>query len=122
MEYRPNIAAQMLTTSRSNTLELIIVDVVYGGRLADSTKNMAHTAKKAGYSLLISETNEDGLGAALESAASRLVDGVVMYAPRLHIEDDIFPRRPTVPTGGWQLRSTEFRSPSLIALPRGQAS
>ena len=40
MDYRPNQAAQMLTTQRSNTLELIVVDVFYAGRLADSTKNM----------------------------------------------------------------------------------
>lgn len=88
MDYRPNRAAQMLTTNRSKTLELIIVDVGYGGRLADSTKNMAHYAKESGYSLLVSETDPDGLEAALESAASRLVDGVLMYAPRLRIEDD----------------------------------
>ena len=88
MEYRPNRAAQMLTTNRSHTLELIVVDVVYGGRLADSTKNMAHAAKEAGYNLLISETDEEGLAVALESAASRMVDGVVMYAPRLHMGDE----------------------------------
>jgi hypothetical protein len=33
----------MLSTSRSDTLELITVDVLYGGRLADSTKNMARS-------------------------------------------------------------------------------
>jgi len=88
MEYRPNRAAQMLTTHRSNILELIIVDVIYGGRLADSTKNMARTAKGRGYSLLIAETDQHGLGEALESAASRLVDGIALYAPRLRISDE----------------------------------
>ena len=88
LDYRPNRAAQMLTTNRSNTLELIVVDVFYGGRLADSTKNMAHTAKEAGYSLLVSETDTDGLGAALDNAASRMVDGAVMYAPRLRLNDE----------------------------------
>lgn len=88
MDYRPNRAAQMLTTNRSNTLELIIVDVIYGGRLADSTKNMAHTAREAGYSLLVSETTSSELADALENAASRLVDGIVLYAPRLRINDD----------------------------------
>ncbi len=87
VEYRPNKAAQMLTTSRSQTLELIIVDVMYGGRLADSTKNMAHVAKEAGYSLLVSETDAAHLPEALESARSRMVDGLVMYAPRLRITD-----------------------------------
>ncbi|MCK6576904.1 MAG: LacI family transcriptional regulator [Anaerolineae bacterium] len=86
--YRPNRAAQMLMTNRSHTLELIVVDVNYGGRLADSTKNMAHAAKEAGYSLLVSESTSQGLDAALESAAARLVDGVILYAPRLHMDDD----------------------------------
>ena len=88
LDYRPNRAAQMLMTHRSNTLELIIVDVRYGGRLADSTKNMIRTARAAGYSLLISETDMDGLREALESAAARLVDGLIMYAPRLRMPDD----------------------------------
>lgn len=88
LDYRPNRAAQMLTTNRSKTLELIVVDVHYGGRLADSTKNMAHVAKETGYSLLVSETSSDGLEAALQNAAARLVDGVLMYAPRLRIDDN----------------------------------
>jgi LacI family transcriptional regulator len=88
LDFHPNRAAQMLTTHRSNTLELIIVDIVYGGRLADSTKNMARAAKAAGYHLLISETETDGLAAALDSAAARLVDGILMYAPRLKMSDE----------------------------------
>lgn len=87
LDYRPNRAAQMLTTNRSKTLELVVVDVHYGGRLADSTKNMAHVAKETGYSLLVSETTGDGLEAALQNAAARLVDGVIMYAPRLRLDD-----------------------------------
>jgi len=88
LDYSPSKIAQMLTTQRSNTLELIIVDVVYGGRLADSIKNMARTARDAGYSLLVTETSAEGLETALDNAASRLVDGVVIHAPRLHIADD----------------------------------
>ena len=87
-DYRPNKAAQTLSTSRSNTLELIYVDVNYGGRLADSTKDMAHTAEKAGYSLLVSVCDSDKLDAALDRAASRSVDGVILHAPRLRIDDD----------------------------------
>jgi LacI family transcriptional regulator len=87
LEYSPNKVAQMLTTSRSSTLELILVDIKHGGNLADSTQNMAHVAKDAGYSLLVSETDVRGLRAALDHAASRLVDGVILYAPSLHISD-----------------------------------
>lgn len=88
MGYHPNRVAQMLTTNRSRTLEAIVVGVRYGGYLAGSTKNMVHAAKQAGYSLLVSETEASELGAALSSAASRLVDGVVLYAPRLKLPDE----------------------------------
>lgn len=88
MDFQPNRAAQMLSTRRSHTLEVIVVDVSYGGRLADSTKNMVKTARTNGYSLLISETDKDGLPKSLESAAARLVDGVLLYAPKLYLSDD----------------------------------
>ncbi|GHO46220.1 LacI family DNA-binding transcriptional regulator [Ktedonospora formicarum] len=88
LDYSPNRVAQILSTNRSHTLELFLVDVRHGGRLANTTKQMAHVAKSMGYSLLVSETDEDNLEEAFEQAASRLVDGVVMYAPRMHISDD----------------------------------
>jgi DNA-binding LacI/PurR family transcriptional regulator len=87
MDYRPNLVAQMLTTNRSNTIQLIIVDVTYGGRLAESTKNMARAAREDGYNLLVADTNFNELPGALENAAARLIDGIVLYAPRLKISD-----------------------------------
>ena len=83
LDYHPNRVAQILNSNQSRTLELIIVDVQYGGRLADSTKIMAATAKDMGYSLLISEAESRTLAAAFSNAAARRVDGVVLYAPRL---------------------------------------
>ena len=88
LDYHPNKGAQMLSTNRSRMLELFLVDVYYAGRLADTTKNMANTAKAHGYSLLVSETDAAGLEAAVRSARSRLVDGVILYAPRLQLADD----------------------------------
>lgn len=88
LDYRPNHVARMLSTNRSRMLELFLVDAHYGGRLADTVKNMANAAKRHGYSLLVSETDAAGLGAAVESARSRLVDGVVLYAPRLTMSDE----------------------------------
>jgi DNA-binding LacI/PurR family transcriptional regulator len=135
MEYRPNRAAQMLTTNRSRTLELIIVDVMYGGYLAHSTKNMAHTATESGYSLLVSETNADGLDAAMENAASRMVDGLVLYAPRLRVSDEALMkmcrgiplvRRDYVPNSGlaWvgfdQVHATRLAVEHLLALGHRQ--
>lgn len=100
LDYQPNRAAQMLAANRSKTLELITVDVIYGGRLADSTKNMAHTAKEMGYTLLISETTAEGLAKAIDNAAARTVDGVILYAPRLQRTDaelrEIFGEMPFV--------------------------
>lgn len=88
LDYHPNRVAQILNSNQSRTLELIIVDVQYGGRLADSTKIMAATAKDMGYSLLISEAESRTLAAAFSNAAARRVDGVVLYAPRLRFSDD----------------------------------
>lgn len=83
----PNKIAQMLTTNRSHTLELIAVNL-HGGRFADSIKSMAVAAKEAGYDLLVTMIDADELGVALGNAAARLVDGVVMHAPSLHITDE----------------------------------
>lgn len=88
LDFVPNKVAQMLTTSRSQILELIIVDIMQGGRFADSIRSMALAARDAGYDLLVTMTSADELGAALNEAAARLVDGVVMYAPSLRISDE----------------------------------
>lgn len=88
LDYRPNKGAQMLSTNRSRMLELVLVDVHYAGRLADTTKNMANIAKAHDYSLLVSETDAAHLEDAIRSARSRLVDGVIWYAPRLKVSDD----------------------------------
>jgi LacI family transcriptional regulator len=88
LNYQPNKAAQMLTTNRSFTLETIIVDVDYAGSLAKTTKTMVRVARELGYSLLVSDTSREDLPKAFENAASRLVDGVVLYAPNLDITDD----------------------------------
>jgi DNA-binding LacI/PurR family transcriptional regulator len=87
LNYQPNRAAQMLTTNRSFTLEALIVDVDYAGSLAKTTKAMMRAARQLGYSLLVSDTNLEDLPKAFENAASRLVDGVVLYAPNLDIAD-----------------------------------
>jgi DNA-binding LacI/PurR family transcriptional regulator len=88
LRYQPNAAARMLSTSRSKMLELLLVDAHYGGRLAGTMKNMATAAELHGYSFLISETTADSLADAVARARARLVEGVVLYAPRLVIDDD----------------------------------
>ena len=135
LDFKPNRAAQMLTTSRSKTLELIIVDVMYGGYLAHSTKNMAHAASEAGYSLLVSETVADDLDSALENAVARMIDGIVLYAPRLRIADEPLQalcrgiplvRRDYVPNSGlaWvgfdQVHATRLAVEHLLSLGHHQ--
>lgn len=88
LDFVPNKIAQMLTTSRSQILELIIVDIMQGGRFADSIRSMALAARDVGYDLLVTMTDTEKLGVALDDAAARLVDGVVMYAPSLRISDE----------------------------------
>lgn len=88
LEFVPSRVAQMLTTNRSHTLGLIVVDVVYAGRFADSINNMAAAAYDAGYDLLVTTTNIEGLNSALENASARLVDGIVIYAPSLRMTDE----------------------------------
>jgi DNA-binding LacI/PurR family transcriptional regulator len=88
MHYQPNVAARMLSTNRSRTLELLLVDAHYGGRLAGTLKNMANTAKEQGFTFLVSETTAGGLSDAVASARARMVEGVILYAPRLVMDDD----------------------------------
>ncbi len=88
LDYTPNKIARMLTTNRSYTLELMVVDVLPGGRFAESINNMVYAARDAGYGLLVTTTDAGHLEMAFNNAAARLSDGVIMYAPSLHITDD----------------------------------
>ncbi|HEY0755243.1 MAG TPA: LacI family DNA-binding transcriptional regulator [Ktedonobacteraceae bacterium] len=84
----PNKIAQMLITNRSQTLELIVVDIVYAESFTDPIKNMARTAHEAGYSLLVTMAEVDQLATVLANAAARLIEGIVMYAPSLRMSDE----------------------------------
>ncbi len=88
LDFVPSKIAQMLTTNRSHTLELIVVGIMQGGRFAESIKSMAQAAGDTGYDLLVTMEEIDKLGVALGNAAARLVDGVVIYAPALRISDE----------------------------------
>jgi len=81
--YQRNLAAQMLTTQRSNTLMMVSVD----GKFAFSFHATTETAKDAGYMTLLVQCTENTLEQTLEMASSRMVDGIYLYAPRLQIED-----------------------------------
>jgi LacI family transcriptional regulator len=87
--YHPNKAARMLSTQRSYVLEVNLVNIEPATAFALSTKIMADTAKSYGYSVMFAEITPDEIGKAIESAASRLVDGIALYAPRLNSDDTL---------------------------------
>jgi LacI family transcriptional regulator len=81
--YRPNRAAQILQTERSDTLEIIMT--YYGFNLF--LYNMARTAHQFGYHLNISAITSDEFVKTIESAASRLIDGLILI-PFISVVDD----------------------------------
>lgn len=84
MGYQRNLGAQMLTTHRSNIIEFIVMDVYFGIVLP----HMAQYVNAAGYSTLYTECTQENFAETLDTAAARLVDGILLYAPKLHISDD----------------------------------
>ena len=87
--YHPNKAARMLSTQRSYVLEVNLVNIEPATAFALSTKIMADTAKSYGYSVMFAEITPNEIGKAIESAASRLVDGIALYAPRLNNDNEL---------------------------------
>jgi DNA-binding LacI/PurR family transcriptional regulator len=84
MGYQRNLGARMLTTHRSNIIEFIVMDVYFGLVLP----RMAQYINAAGYSTLYSECTLSDFALTLDTAAARLVDGILLYAPKLHIPDE----------------------------------
>lgn len=84
MGYQRNLGAQMLTTHQSNIIEFIVMDVYFGIVLP----RMAQYINAAGFSTLYSECTEENFADTLNTAAARLVDGILLYAPKLRISDD----------------------------------
>lgn len=82
LDYRPNQAAKMLATGRSFMLQLIMFDIRY----SDPLPEMIYAARKAGYTLLISELSpfapEEEIRTALVELTARMIDGLIIYTPR----------------------------------------
>src|SRR5690606_23344259 len=97
--YERNLAAQMLTTQRSQIIQVITVDGKFPFEvpLLDPTHfwlpdrrspDRAAPLAELGYAALYTECTSETLARTLEIAAARMVDGVFLYAPQLHIADD----------------------------------
>ena len=81
--YRPNRAAQILQTERSHTLEVIMLFSGFNRFLYE----MAQASHDLGYHFVISTITPDEFPAALQSAASRFIDGLLLI-PLVPIIDD----------------------------------
>lgn len=97
--YQRNLAAQMLTTQRSQIIQVITVDGKFPFEVplldpahfwapGSRPLNRAAPLEELGYSALYTECTSETLARTLEIAAARMVDGIFLYAPKLHIADD----------------------------------
>ena len=81
--YQRNLAAQMLTTQRSRTIQLVTVDGEFPFEML-----LLNSAQWGDYSAIYSDCTIANLAETMEKAAARLVEGVFLYAPKLRIGDD----------------------------------
>jgi LacI family transcriptional regulator len=81
LDYRPNQAAKMLATGRSDMLQLVMYDMSYG----DPLPPMLNAARGLGYTLLISEMNplapKEEIHKALQDLTTRTIDGLIIFTP-----------------------------------------
>lgn len=80
MNYRTNLAASMLRTHRSRAIGVVVSDIanpVFSGMV----KGIEFAAKKANYSMILSDTNEtyEEEVSALENMFQRNVDGIILF-------------------------------------------
>ncbi len=84
LDYRPNMAARTLATSRSRTIGVVASDYVSFGP-ASALWGVEEAAREAGYSVSIvslRESNYDTISQALARLVGQSVEGIVMIAPQ----------------------------------------
>jgi DNA-binding LacI/PurR family transcriptional regulator len=84
LDYRPNVAARTLATSRSRTIGVVASDYTSFGP-ASALWAVEEAARDAGYSVSIvslRESNYDTISQALARLVGQSVEGVVMIAPQ----------------------------------------
>lgn len=84
MRYERNLAAQMLTTRHSNTIQIITLDAGFSLDITQFTQPV----KQAGYSAVITECTAQDFAQRLDEAAARMTDGIMLYAPKSFMPDD----------------------------------
>jgi LacI family transcriptional regulator len=81
--FRPNRAAQILQTERSNTIEVVLFNAGFNLFLYE----MARATQQLGYHFSVSAIAEKEFETTLESAAARFVDGIVILADAPLVQD-----------------------------------
>lgn len=74
LDYRPNRAAQIMQTRKSQTIEVVMFQYGFNRFLAE----MARTSHELGYHFVISAITQDEFVDTVESASSRFVDGLIL--------------------------------------------
>lgn len=87
LDYQPNQAAQVLKSQRTYLIEVILVDIGYMGEMGDTLSEISNFAVDMGYDVLFSTIKESQLEGTMKKAVSRMVEGIVMIAPRLSYSD-----------------------------------
>lgn len=87
LDYRPNLAARALVTSKSNMLGILSATVGEFGPTS-SIVGIEDAAREEGYSvstLNLSATSPEAIGQALRQLAREQVDGIVVLAPQVRV-------------------------------------
>jgi DNA-binding LacI/PurR family transcriptional regulator len=87
LDYRPNLAARALVTSKSNMLGILSATVGEFGPTS-SIVGIEDAAREEGYSvstLNLSATTPEAIGAAVRQLAREQVDGIVVLAPQVRV-------------------------------------
>lgn len=87
LDYRPNLAARALVTSRSNTLGILSATIGEFGPTS-SIASIEDAARAEGYSvstLNLASTAPDTIGAAVRQLVREHVDGIVVLAPQVRV-------------------------------------
>jgi LacI family transcriptional regulator len=83
LRYTPHVGARSLTTSKTNTLGVLLPDL-YGEFFSEIIRGIDAAARRSGYHLLVSSSHSDSreVASAMRSMRGR-VDGLILMSPDL---------------------------------------
>lgn len=101
LSFRPNRAARMLATARSQTIGVLAAESSSLFGPASSIDAVENAAREAGYFVTIAHAaslDPAGVEAALEHLSAQAVEGVVVVAPQKRVQDAMGALSTTVPS------------------------